>query len=171
MHVTRPIGQTALTASAAIAALWLASQPAPAADPLHAAKSDRQAVAATKGDLLNLRPDLAEPRAVAMPDPAFAARGTVARRLIDVAVRDDGVWLNSFATRSMPLDAPGCAALSDDIVSRLPLPADAVERLADEDLMRQTRVCALNGSLLVTCYGGAATVSLRPAHIGDGCGG
>jgi hypothetical protein len=95
------------------------------------------------------------------------SRGTAARKLIDVAVRDDGVWLNSFATRAMPLDAPACAELSEEIVSRLPV--SAVERLADEDLMRQTRVCGVNGSLLVTCYGGSATVSLRPSQHGDGC--
>jgi len=171
MQATRPIRQAALSLSACCAALWLVSQPAPAAEPLDAAKSDRQAVAAAKSDLLNLRPDRAEPRAAATPAPAFGARGTVARKLIDVAVRDDGVWLNSFATRSMPLDAPACAELSDEIVSRLTLPAGAVERLAEEDLMRQTRVCAVNGSLLVTCYAGAATVSLRPPHMGDGCGG
>jgi hypothetical protein len=171
MRATRPIRQTAFSLSAAFAALWLASQPVPAAELLHAAKSDRQAVAAAKSDLLNLRPDPAETRAAAMPAPAFGARGTVARKLIDVAVRDDGVWLNSFATRSMPLDAPACAELSDEIVSHLALPAGAVERLADEDLLRQTRVCAVNGSLLVTCYAGAATVSLRPPHMGDGCGG
>ena len=171
MQATRPLRETALGLSAAFAALWLVSQPAPAAEPLDAAKSDRQAVAAAKSDLLNLRPDRAEPRAAATPAPPLGARGTVARKLIDVAVRDDGVWLNSFATRSMPLDAPACAELSDEIVSRLTLPAGAVERLAEEDLMRQTRVCAVNGSLLVTCYAGAATVSLHPPHMGDGCGG
>jgi hypothetical protein len=87
-----------------------------------------------------------------------------------VAVRDDGIWLNSFATRSMPLDALACAVLSDEIVSQLDLPTSAVQRLAEEELMRQIRVCAVNGSLLLTCYGGAATVSLRRAQLGDGCG-
>ena len=56
-----------------------------------------------------------------------------------------------------------------DPVERRATQVGAVERLADEDLMRQTRVCGLNGSLLVTCYGGSATVSLRPSQIGDGC--
>ncbi len=95
------------------------------------------------------------------------SRGIAARKLVDVAVRDDGIWLNSFATRSMPLEAPACAELSEEIVSRLPV--SAVERLAEEDLIRQTRVCGVNGSLLVTCYGGSATVSLRPSQHGDGC--
>ena len=157
--------------STCFAALWLAGQPALAAEaarPVHAAKSDRLAVKPDKGDLLNRRPDRAE-RAAEEPD--VTPRGTAAGRLVDVAVRDDGIWINSFATRSMPLDGPGCAALGNDIVARLDLPAGSVERLAAEDLMRQTRVCALNGSLLVTCYGGSATVSLRSPHHGDGCGG
>jgi hypothetical protein len=155
------------------AALWLVCQPVladAAREP--AAKSDKLVVTPSKGDLLNRKPDRAKPgHPAAKPTPPLAPRGTRARELIDVAVRGDGLWLNSFATRTMPLDALACAELSNAIVSRLALPTEAVQRLAEEDLMRQTRVCAVNGSLLVTCYGGAATVSLRPSQHGDGCGG
>jgi hypothetical protein len=160
-----------------LAALWLAGHPASAGET--SAKGDRLVVSSGKGDLLDPKPASAVPASAdpaslsaaavsaAKPEPVVLSRGTAARKLIDVAVRDDGVWLNSFATRSMPLDASGCAELSEEIVSRLPV--SAVERLAAEDLMRQTRVCGVNGSLLVTCYGGSATVSLRPSQRGDGC--
>lgn len=136
------------------------------------AKSDKLVVMPPKGDLLNRGQTLADPgRAAAAimtgSGPASAPRGAPARNMVDVALRDGGLWLNAFQTRSMPLAAPACAALGDDIVAHLP--AGTVERLAEEELMRQTRVCAVNGSLLVTCYGGAATVSLRPARHGDGC--
>ena len=161
--------------SACLATFWFASQAlfaAEVAQPTHAAKSDRLEPEPAKGDLLNRRPERTRPApGPAAEPPDVTSRGTAARKLIDVAVRDDGIWINSFATRSMPLDGPACAALGEDIVQRLALPAGAVERLAEEDLMRQTRVCALNGSLLVTCYGGAATVSLRAPQHGDGCGG
>jgi hypothetical protein len=138
-----------------------------------AAKSDKLAVTPPNGRLLNRNQESSDPATAAAaimagPGQASAPRGSPAGKLVDVAVRDDGLWLNSFQTRSMPLAAPACAALSDEIVSGLP--AGTVERLAKEELMRQTRVCAVNGSLLVTCYGGAATVSLRPARDGDGCG-
>jgi hypothetical protein len=170
-----------------LAVLWLVGHPASAGET--SAKGDRLVVSSGKGDLLDPKPASAAPASAvpasavpasadpaslsaaagsaAKPEPVVLSRGTAARKLIDVAVRDDGLWLNSFATRSMPLDAPGCAALSEEIVSRLPV--SAVERLAEEDLMRQTRVCGVNGSLLVTCYGGSATVSLRPSQRGDGC--
>jgi hypothetical protein len=172
MRARRQIRRAAQGLSACVAALLLVGQPAFAGGA--SAKADRLVVSPSKGDLFDAKPasvDSARPSTVstsaAAAKPAFAGRGTAARRLIDVAVRDDGVWLNSFATRSMPLDAPACAELSEEIVSRLPV--SAVERLADEDLMRQTRVCGVNGSLLVTCYGGSATVSLRPSAMGDGC--
>ena len=173
MRATRPTNWAVGALSACLAAFWLAGQAtaAEAAQPAYVAKSDRLNLNVPKGDLLNRKPERAGPgRPAAAGEPDVTSRGTAARRLIDVAVRDDGVWINSFATRSMPLEGPDCAALSDDIVHRLALPAGAVERLAEEELMRQTRVCALNGSLLVTCYGGAATVSLRHPQHGDGCG-
>jgi hypothetical protein len=182
MQARRQIRRAARALSACpgafcLAALLLIGHPAIAGE---SAKGDRLAVAPGKSDLLDPKPGGAEPASrstattaaattatAVKAGPVVLSRGTAARRLIDVAVRDDGVWLNSFATRSMPLDAPACADLSEDIVSRLPV--SAVERLADEDLMRQTRVCGVNGSLLVTCYGGTATVSLRPSQHGDGC--
>ena len=173
MRARRQIRRAARGVSACLAALLLVGHPAIAGE--QSAKGDRLVVTPGKGDLLDLKPASADPAglstastaAAAKAKPIFQTRGTAARRLVDVAVRDDGVWLNSFASRSMPLDAPACADLSEEIVSRLP--ASAVERLADEDLMRQTRVCGVNGSLLVTCYGGSATVSLRPSQHGDGC--
>jgi hypothetical protein len=167
MRARRQIGLAARGFSACLAALLLVGHPASAGET--SAKGDRLVVSPVKGDLLNLKPARADPAnlSTAKTGPVVLSRGIAAPKLIDVAVRDDGVWLNSFATRSMPLDAPACANLSEDIVSRLPV--SAVERLADEDLMRQTRVCGVNGSLLVTCYGGSATVSLRPSQPGDGC--
>ena len=165
-----------------LAALSLVGHPANAGETSR--KGDRLEVTAGKSDLLDVQPASSDPasistvnaasattaaaaRPAAMAGPLVLSRGTAARKLIDVAVRDDGIWLNSFATRSMPLDAPACAELSEEIVSRLPV--SAIERLADEDLMHQTRVCGVNGSLLVTCYGGSATVSLRPSKHDDGC--
>lgn len=173
MRSSRQIRWAARGLGAGLTALLLVAQPTGAA--AQAAKGDRLVVSPGKGDLLDASAagaasaDLptASTTAAAKPEPVVLSRGTAARRLIDVAVRDDGVWLNSFTSRSMPLDAPACAELSEDIVA--PLPVSAVERLAEEDLMRQTRVCGINGSLLVTCYGGSATVSLRPSKRGDGC--
>ena len=178
MRARRQIKRGTWNSSACLAVLLLVGHPAIAGEP--SAKGDRLVAAPGKGDLLDPRSVSVDPAslsaaptatastaAAVSAQPVVLSRGTAARRLIDVVVRDDGVWLNSFATRSMPLDAPGCAELGEEIVSRLPV--SAVERLADEDLMRQTRVCGVNGSLLVTCYGGSATVSLRPSRIGDGC--
>lgn len=177
MRARRQIRRAAACFSACVAALMLVGHPTNAGE--NPAKGDRLVIAAGKGDLLDPNLANADPAsfstattatagsAAAKARPIFRTRGTAAPKLVDVAVRDDGVWLNSFATRSMPLDAPSCAELSEEIVSSLPV--SAVERLADEDLMRQTRVCGVNGSLLVTCYGGSATVSLRPLQHGDGC--
>lgn len=174
MRVTRPIKGT-VWALSALAGLCLVERPALASEApgsAPSAKSDKLSVTPLKGDLLNRKPDRARPERPAVAiKPAFTSRGSVAARLIDVAVRDDGIWLNSFATRSMPLEALACAEIGEEIVSSLALPVGAVQRLAEEELMRQTRVCAVNGSLLITCYGGGATVSLRRPQRGDGCGG
>ena len=61
--------------------------------------------------------------------------------------------------------------LAEDIVSEHSLPDDAVEILADNDLMHQVRVCAANGHVLITCYQNTATVSLRRPAPRDGCQG
>lgn len=178
MRFVPPMRQAALLPAArgliaCCAAFWLAGSMALAGNAPEAAKarkSDKLAVTAEKGDLLIRKPDRAVPvPSGAVPERGFAAGKSPARKLIDVAVREDGLWLNSFATRSMPLEAQACAEISEEIVSRLALPVGAVERLADEELMQQTRLCAVNGSLLVTCYGGTATVSLRHPALGDGC--
>lgn len=183
MRVMRPMRGVIRRLGVLLGALWLVHQMAAAGETVHtvaAAKSDRLAVAPAKADLLNRKPAAEGPDSPAAGRtgqagppavPGFIAGGSAARRLIDVALRDDGLWLNSFDTRSMPLEALECAVLSEEIVESLPLPAGAVQRLAREELMRQTRVCAVNGSVLLTCYGGSATVSLRRPGPGDGCGG
>lgn len=174
MRVAQPI-EAAAWGLSGLAGLLLLAQPAfpsEAAGLAPAAKSDRLAVMRAKGDLLYPKPEPPAPETpVRAAKPAIAFSGSLATKLIDVAVRDDGLWLNSFATKSMPLDAVACAEIGEAIVAGLALPASAVERLAEEDLMRQTRVCGVNGSMLITCYGGDATVSLRPPRQGDGCGG
>ena len=171
MGAMRQIRWAATAVGACLAALSFALDPA-AAGPAQALKSDKLIVTPEKGDLLNRKPDSVRPASPpVIHTPLPPNRGPAARKLVDIAMKDEGMWLNSFATRSMPLDALDCAELSEEIVSSLPLPAGAVQRLAEEELMRQTRVCGVNGSLLVTCYGGAATVSLRPPKPGDGCGG
>jgi hypothetical protein len=154
--------------TAFLAAAWLLQHAATAEETSESVQS------AGKSDMLIINPNYQQgPRgrgsAAATDAPVPELRGPAARRLIDVAIRDEGIWLNSFETRTMPLNAIACADLSEEILLRFSLPASAVHRLAEEELMRQTRVCAVNGSLLVTCYGGAATVSLRRPHLGDGC--
>jgi hypothetical protein len=173
MRASRPIGAAAWGLSG-LAGLLLLAQPAFASEApglAPAAKSDRLAIM-PKSDLLYPKPDPPAPTPpVRAATPAIPIRGALATKLIDVAVRDDGLWLNSFATKSMPADADACAEIGEAIVASLALPASAVERLAEEELMRQTRVCGVNGSMLITCYGGDATVSLRRPQHGDGCGG
>lgn len=187
MRVMRPMQGAIRGLATCLAALWLVHQAAAgeAIEAVAAAKSDKLAVAPAKADLLNREPEpggpdaagAGRPETVPQPitapaaEPAFMAGGTAARRLVDVALRDDGLWLNSFETRSMPLEALECAVLSDEIIERLSLPGGAVHHLAREELMRQTRLCAVNGSVLLTCYGGSATISLRRPGRGDGCGG
>jgi len=174
MQASRPIEAAAWTLSGFAGFCLLAlpgfASEAPGLAP--ASKSDKLAVMSAKGDLLYPKPEPAAPQPpVKAAMPAIPVRGALATKLIDVAVRDDGLWLNSFVTRSMPLDADACAEIGEAIVAGFALPASAVERLAEEELMRQTRVCGVNGSMLITCYGGDATVSLRRPQHGDGCGG
>lgn len=102
---------------------------------------------------------------------AAAGRGHMARRLVDIQLDGDRVLLNSFGTRTMPFDDTQCAGLGWQIVAQLSVPADAIHPLASDDLMHQMRVCAANGSVLITCYNGTATISLREPRPKDGCGG
>lgn len=168
MQASRPIGAAAWGLSGLAGLLLLAQPPLASEAP---GKSDRLGVM-PKADLLYPKPEPPAPKPpVRAAAPPIPIRGALATRLVDVAVREDGLWLNSFATKSMPLDADACTEIGEAIVASLALPASAVERLAEEELMRQTRVCGVNGSMLITCYGGDATVSLRPPRHGDGCGG
>jgi hypothetical protein len=91
------------------------------------------------------------------------------RRLIDVAVKDDVVTLNSFGTSSMPLDGLACAQMAEDVVWDHSFPDPAVHILANDDLMHQVRICAANGHILITCYQNTATISLRRPTPRDGC--
>lgn len=98
-------------------------------------------------------------------------RGRVARRLVDIELDQGRVLLNSYGTRTMPFDSSECAGLGWQIVAQLSVPADAVHSLASDDLMHQMRVCAANGSILITCYNDTATISVREPRPKDGCGG
>jgi hypothetical protein len=105
---------------------------------------------------------------IAARPPESRASGS---RMVDLSVQDGAVLLNSFGTKSMPLDDLACAEMAEDIVWHQSLPNEAVHLLANNELMHQVRICAANGHVLITCYQNTATVSLRRPAPRNGCEG
>ena len=67
----------------------------------------------------------------------------------------------------MPHDE--CRKFPRFITADYDLPRRAIDTLADNLLIVQKRICAKNGSVVVTCYLNEATISLRRAKPDDGC--
>lgn len=91
-------------------------------------------------------------------------------RPIDIALKKGKLVLNRFHTLKFDMAHNECRTFPSLITSDYKLPSGAIDTLADNLTIIQKRICATNGSIMVTCYQNLATVSLRRARPDDGCG-
>jgi hypothetical protein len=91
------------------------------------------------------------------------------RQKVDVAVRNGKLRLNNFRTLQMQMALRECRSFAGIFVADYDLPQGSIETLADNMVIVQKRICATNGSVVVTCYQNEATISMRRARPDDGC--
>ena len=91
------------------------------------------------------------------------------RRPIDIALKNGKLVLNRFHTLKLDMVHNECREFPNILIADYKLPPKTIERLADNLTIVQKRICATNGSIMVTCYQSQATISLRRARPDDGC--
>ncbi len=91
------------------------------------------------------------------------------RRPIDIAFKGGKLVINRFHTVKLDLPHKDCREFPAVITTDYKLKPGALETLADNMMIVQKRLCASNGSIMVTCYQNRATISLRKARPDDGC--
>jgi len=75
----------------------------------------------------------------------------------------------SFETMREPVGRKACRARHDQIVQAFELDQSKARVLADQVVMFQSRICAANGEIIITCQGSDAVISPRQARPGSAC--
>ena len=99
----------------------------------------------------------------------FMAPPAGSRRAINIAYKNGKLRINRFHTVKFDLPHRECRRFPRIIMTDYKLPREALYTLADNLAIIQKRLCASNGSIMVTCYQGQATVSMRRSRPDDGC--
>ena len=116
-------------------------------------------------------PDVADekPRPKATKRTRKSAKPSGTRRAISISKRKGKLVLNRFHTLKLNMEHDACRKFPTEFLADYKLPNNAVETLADNMIIIQRRICASNGSIMVTCYHNEATLSMRQARPDDGC--
>ena len=109
------------------------------------------------------------PAQVAGPLPRTKPPIKIHGRPIDITMRNGRLVLNRFHTLSLQMPHDECRKFPRFITADYDLPRSAIDTLADNLMIVQKRICAENGSVVVTCYLNEADISLRRARPDDGC--
>ncbi len=67
------------------------------------------------------------------------------------------------------MDHDTCRKFPSVFLKDYELPRGTIETLADNMVIVQKRICASNGSIMVTCYQNETTLSMRRSRPNDGC--
>ena len=157
-------------------------------DRFNPAKSDRQAQSEDPDstdppepdiDLLDLLvpsdphvepdPTPGKPAKLKTPRRRPSRKAKSVRRPIDIAFMGGNLVINRFHTMKFDLPHQDCREFPAVITTDYKLKPGTLETLADNMMIVQKRLCASNGSIMVTCYQNRATISLRKARPDDGC--
>lgn len=80
------------------------------------------------------------------------------------------VRITGFETRRDPVGRQACRQQHDAIMQAFAAqPAARARILADQPVMFQSRICAANGEIVITCHGSDAVISPRRARPGSVC--
>ena len=77
--------------------------------------------------------------------------------------------IGNFSSKSFAGGPRSCDQLGAQMVSDIGGPDGMLSTVADTELISVNRICAQNGSILLSCRNGNVTVSPRRARPDDGC--
>jgi hypothetical protein len=77
--------------------------------------------------------------------------------------------ITGFDTLREPIGRKACRARHDEIVQAFDVDQSRARVLADQPVMFQSRICAANGEILITCQGSDAVISPRRARPDSAC--
>jgi hypothetical protein len=78
--------------------------------------------------------------------------------------------IGNFQTRSFPGESETCSEIGAAMAKDASGSTDALQTLADTSAITVLRICAANGSVVLTCRAGQVTISPRQARPDDKCG-
>ena len=105
------------------------------------------------------------------PVPRTSPPTSDQNKKIGIAMRQGQLMLTRFHTMRLEMPHRKCRKFPEFMITGFGLPKRTIHTMADNMLIVQKRLCAGNGSVVVTCYQNEATISLRQAKPGDGCRG
>lgn len=77
--------------------------------------------------------------------------------------------ITGFATQRAGGGRKACRDQHDTIVRAFEVPGALAKVMADQPVMFQSRICAANGEIIITCHGSTALVSPRQLRPGSAC--
>lgn len=77
--------------------------------------------------------------------------------------------ITGFDTLREPIGRKACRARHDEIVQAFDVDQSRARVLADQPVMFQSRICAANGEIVITCQGSDAVISPRRARPDSAC--
>jgi hypothetical protein len=77
--------------------------------------------------------------------------------------------ITGFETLREPMGRKACRARHDQIVQAFEVDQSKARVLADQPVMFQSRICAANGEIVITCQGSIALISPRQTRPGSAC--
>jgi len=78
--------------------------------------------------------------------------------------------IGDFEAMSFPGEAGSCREIGETIMHELASPKD-LQVVAETELISVMRICASNGSVILSCRNGGVTISPRRLRPNDGCSG
>jgi hypothetical protein len=78
--------------------------------------------------------------------------------------------IGNFQTRSFPGESETCSEIGETMAKDASGSTGALQTLADTSAITVLRICAANGSVILTCRAGQVTISPRQARPDDKCG-
>lgn len=77
--------------------------------------------------------------------------------------------ITGFDTLREPIGRKACRARHDEILQAFDVDQSRARVLADQPVMFQSRICAANGEIVITCQGSDAVISPRRARPDSAC--
>lgn len=77
--------------------------------------------------------------------------------------------IGNFETRSLPGDYGSCTEIAQSMIRDAKAGQNSLHTLADTEAIKVMRICAANGTVIITCRNDQVTISPRRPRPNDGC--